>query len=173
MVLLEIKKYPDRVLKEKSVSVENIDGDLHRLIYDMIETMYAAHGIGLTANQVGILKRVCVIDTSIREEKRPLIVLINPELITKEGVQEGEEGCLSVPGYLTNIKRAEKVFVKGLDREGRPLEIDAAGFLARVLQHEIDHLNGLTIIDRISLIKREFFKKRYKKQLRMMSDSRR
>jgi len=173
MVSLEIKKYPDKVLKEKSVSVENIDGNLHRLIYDMIETMYAAQGIGLAANQVGVLKRVCVIDISIREEKRPLIVLLNPELITKEGVQEGEEGCLSVPGYLTNIKRAERVFVKGLDREGRPLEIDAAGFLARVLQHEIDHLNGLTIIDRISLIKREFFKKRYKKQLRMMSDSRR
>jgi peptide deformylase len=118
---------------------------------------------------VGVLKRLCVIDT--REEKSPLIILINPVILEKEGVEESEEGCLSVPGYLPVIKRAAKVSVKGLNREGKPVEIEATGLLARVLQHEIDHLDGLLIIDRISPIKREFFKKRYKKSLKVAASS--
>jgi peptide deformylase len=166
MALLEIKKYPEKILKEKTAFVENFDGDIQRLIDEMIETMYAAKGIGLAANQVGISKRLCVIDTSMREEKRPLIVLINPVIIGKEGKEEAEEGCLSIPGYLTTIKRSAKVCVKGLDREGKLLEIEATGLFSRVLQHEIDHLDGLLIIDRMSPIKREFFKKRYKKSLK-------
>jgi peptide deformylase len=167
MALLEIKKYPEKILKEKTAFIENFDGDIQRLIDEMIETMYAARGIGLAANQVGLSKRLCVIDTSMREEKRPLIVLINPAIIGKEGKEEAEEGCLSIPGYLTTIKRSAKVCVKGLDREGKPLEIEATGLLSRVLQHEIDHLDGLLIIDRMSPIKREFFKKRYKKSLKV------
>jgi peptide deformylase len=166
MALLEIKKYPEKILKEKTAFVENFDGDIQRLIDEMIETMYAAKGIGLAANQVGISKRLCVIDTSMREEKRPLIVLINPVIIGKEGKEEAEEGCLSIPGYLTTIKRSAKVCVKGLDREEKLLEIEATGLFSRVLQHEIDHLDGLLIIDRMSPIKREFFKKRYKKSLK-------
>lgn len=168
MALLEIKKYPDKILKEKTSLVKNLDGEIQRLIDDMIETMYATRGVGLAANQVGVPKRLCVIDTSAREEKRPLIVLINPILVGKEGVQESEEGCLSVPGFLTNVKRAGKVHVKAHDREGKPLEIEATGLLARVLQHEIDHLDGFLIIDRISPIKREFFKKRYRKFLKTL-----
>ena len=164
MALLEIKKYPEKILKEKTAYIESIDRDIQCLINDMIETMNAARGVGLAANQVGVLKRLCVIDT--REEKSPLVILINPVILEKEGVEESEEGCLSVPGYLPVIKRAAKVSVKGLNREGKPVEIEATGLLARVLQHEIDHLDGLLIIDRISPIKREFFKKRYKKSLK-------
>jgi peptide deformylase len=166
MALLEIKKYPDKVLKEKTVLINNIDGELQRLIDNMTETMYSVRGIGLAANQVGIPKRLCIADISLREEKSPLIVLINPIIISKEGKDEAEEGCLSLPGYLQTIKRATKVLVKALNREGKPIEIEATGLLARVFQHEIDHLDGLLIIDRISPIKREFFKRRYKKSLK-------
>jgi peptide deformylase len=169
MALLEIKKYPEKILKEKTAYIESIDRDIQCLINDMIETMNAARGVGLAANQVGVLKRLCVIDT--REEKSPLVILINPVILEKEGVEESEEGCLSVPGYLPVIKRAAKVSVKGLNREGKPVEIEATGLLARVLQHEIDHLDGLLIIDRISPIKREFFKKRYKKSLKAAASS--
>jgi peptide deformylase len=166
MALLEIKKYPEKILKKKAAYIENIDDAIQRLIDDMVETMYAARGVGLAANQVGVLKRLCVIDTSIRDGKSPLIVLINPVIFEKEGVEESEEGCLSVPGYIPMIKRAAKVSVKGLNREGKPIEIEATGILARALQHEIDHLDGLLIIDRVSPIKKEFFKKRFKKSLK-------
>jgi peptide deformylase len=163
MALLEIKKYPEKILKQKAVSVESIDAHTQHLIEEMLETMYSARGIGLAANQVGIPKRVCVIDVSLKEDKKPLIVLINPLIIEKEGTVEAEEGCLSIPGYMTAIKRAERVYIRGLNREGKPVEIEGAGLLARVLQHEIDHLDGLLIIDRMSPIKKEFFKRRYKK----------
>jgi len=165
MSLLDLKKYPEKILKQKTTSLEGIDNKVQHLIDDMIETMYAAKGIGLAANQVGISKRLCVIDVSAREEKKPLIVLINPMIIEKEGIVEAEEGCLSIPGYMINIKRAERVYVRGLNREGKNVEIEGTGLLARALQHEIDHLDGLLIIDRMSPIKREFFKRRYKKFL--------
>ncbi|MBI4683757.1 MAG: peptide deformylase [Nitrospirae bacterium] len=165
MAVLEIKKYPEKILKEKALPIEYIDGNIQRLMDDMIETMYALGGIGLAANQVGISKRICVIDISAIEEEMPLIVLVNPEIIEKKGSIESEEGCLSLPEYKTNVKRAEEVRVKGLDRKGMPIEIEGKGFLARALQHEIDHLDGLLLIDRISPIKREFFKKRYKKTM--------
>ncbi|MEW6417329.1 MAG: peptide deformylase [Nitrospirota bacterium] len=170
MAILEIKKYPEKILKQKTVFVNSIDVHTQHLIDDMIETMYAAKGIGLAANQVGISKRLCVIDVSVREEKSPLIVLINPLIIEKEGMFEAEEGCLSIPGYMTNIKRAERVYVRGLNREGKNIEIEGTGLLARALQHEIDHLDGLLIIDRMSPIKREFFKRRYKKFLKTATD---
>jgi peptide deformylase len=163
MPILEIRKYPEKILKEKVAPVESIDSHLQHLIDDMIETMHALRGLGLAANQVGISKRLSVIDTSIREEKRPIIVLINPVIIEKEGMIEAEEGCLSIPGYMTTIKRAERVYVRGLNREGKTIEIEGTGLLARALQHEIDHLDGLLFIDRMSPIKRQFFKRRYKK----------
>lgn len=166
MALLEIKRYPDKILKEKTTLIDNIDGTLQRLIDDMTETMYTVRGIGLAANQVGVLKRLCIVDTSIREEKSPLIVLINPFIIEREGKEEAEEGCLSLPGYLQSIKRSAKVIVKALNREGKPIVMEATGLLARVFQHEIDHLDGILIIDRISPIKREFFKRRYKKSIK-------
>jgi len=165
MAILEIKKYPEKILKQKAAYVENIDSDIQLLIDNMLETMYASKGVGLAANQVGVLKRVCTIDTSTKEEKRPPIVLINPAIVEIEGNQESEEGCLSIPGHILTIKRAMKVSAKGLSREGKTVEIEATGLLARALQHEIDHLDGLLIIDRISPIKRTFLKKRIKKSL--------
>jgi peptide deformylase len=171
MALLDIKKYPEKILRKKVPALENIDARIQNLIDDMIDTMYTAKGIGLAANQVGILKRLCVIDTSLKEEKNSLIILINPVIIEKEGTVEAEEGCLSIPGYTTTIKRSERVYVKGLNREGKTLEIEGIGLLARVFQHEIDHLDGLLIVDRMSPIKREFFKRRYKKSL-MKADNR-
>lgn len=169
MSLLDIKKYPEEVLREKALAVDKVDKEdrnLQRLIDDMIETMYAAAGIGLAAPQVGVGKRLIVIDIGDREEGRGLIVLVNPEIMLAEGLVESEEGCLSVPQYIANFKRAERVVVRGLDRDGKPVEIEADGLLARALQHEIDHLDGVLILDRISAIKREFYNKRYLKSLK-------
>ncbi len=164
MAVLEIRKYPEEILEKKAQLVENIDRDLQRLIDDMIETMYAAPGIGLAAPQVGVSKRLVVIDVSTKEEKHPLIVLINPEIVETDGLLDSEEGCLSVPGYTSTIKRAERIVVKGLDRNGKPVQIEGTELLARALQHEIDHLDGVLFVDRMSSIKREFFKKKYLKK---------
>ncbi|KPK00997.1 MAG: peptide deformylase [Nitrospira bacterium SG8_35_4] len=165
MAVLEIKKYPEKILREKTQTVSEFNQELQKLIDDMIETMYAAPGVGLAANQVGICKQVAVIDVSVgNAEKSSLIVIINPEIVHKEGEEASEEGCLSIPEYTTIVKRASKVRVKGLDREQQPLEIDAEGLLAKALQHEIDHLNGFLFIDRIGRIKKEFFKKRFARE---------
>jgi len=170
MAVLEIKKYPEKILKQKTSPLKNIDAAVQHLIDDMIETMCAARGVGLAANQVGALQKLCVIDLRSKETKMPLIVLINPLIVEKEGVVDAEEACLSVPGYMTTLKRAEKVLVRGIDREGREIEIEGEGLLARALQHEIDHLEGILFIDRLSPIKREFFKRRYKKFLLEKND---
>ncbi|MBZ0156083.1 MAG: peptide deformylase [Alphaproteobacteria bacterium] len=164
MAVLEIRKYPDEVLKKKALPLETINGETQRLIDDMVETMYAAPGIGLAAPQVGVSKRIIVIDVSSREEQMPLIVLINPEIEEAGGFVDSEEGCLSIPEFYSSVRRAERVVVKGLDREGKPVRIEACDLLARALQHEIDHLDGVLFVDRLSTIKREFFKKRYLKR---------
>jgi peptide deformylase len=164
MAVLRITKYPEEVLKQKTKPVSDFDSELQKLIDDMIETMYAAPGVGLAANQVGVSKQVTVIDISSREEKSSLIVLVNPEIVHMEGETSAEEGCLSIPEYTTIVKRAERVKVRYLDRKGDPVEIEADGLLARALQHEIDHLNGFLLIDRIGRIKREFFRKRYARE---------
>ncbi len=164
MSVREIKKYPDKVLREKTAPVDSFDKDLQKIIDDMIETMYAAPGVGLAANQVGVPRQLIIIDIGIREEQEALIVLANPEIVNVEGECSSEEGCLSLPDYTTMVKRAEKVRVRGLDRYGAPIEVEAQGLLAKALQHEIDHLNGLLLIDRIGRIKREFFHKRYARE---------
>jgi peptide deformylase len=164
MALLEIKKYPEKILTQKAEPVTTINGEVQKLIDDMTETMYAAPGIGLAAPQVGISKRIAVIDISPGESTFPLYVFINPVIISVEGLIEVEEGCLSIPEFTTKIGRAEKVLVSSLDREGKKIEMEAEGILAFALQHEIDHLEGTLLIDRISSLKREFFKKRYRKQ---------
>lgn len=166
MAVLEIRKYPEKILKQKTAPVLTIDGKTQMLIDDMVETMRSVCGVGLAANQVGISQKLCIIDLSLRENKAPLIVLINPVIVEREGIVEADEGCLSVPGYLTSIKRAEKVYVRGVNREGKDVGIEAEGLLARAIQHELDHLDGLLFIDRMSPIKREFFKRRYKKQMK-------
>ncbi len=168
MALREIRKYPDPVLRKKTERVEKIDGSIERLIEDMAETMHAAPGVGLAANQVGVSLQLAVIDVSTREEKEkgkrhPLIVLINPEILTQEGSIAEEEGCLSIPEYADKVKRAVKVKVRAQDRTGKVFELEAEGLLAKALQHEIDHLNGLLFVDRLSPLKKSIFKRRYKK----------
>lgn len=161
MALLRIRTYPDRVLREKARDVSNITGDLQHLIDDMVETMYAAPGVGLAAPQVGISQNLLVIDVNSREEKRhPLISLVNPVIMAAEGISEEEEGCLSLPDFKSMVERASMVFVKGFDREGKPVEIEANGLLAIALQHEIDHLRGKLILDKASPLKRSLYKKR-------------
>jgi len=164
MAVLDIKKYPAPVLKKKATAVSVFDEDLQKLIDDMVETMYAAPGVGLAAPQVGVSKRLAVIDISSRDDQHPLIVLINPCVLRTAGEVEFEEGCLSIPEYTAKVKRSESLVVRAHDRNGDEVEIEADGLLAIALQHEIDHLDGFLLIDRISPIKREFFKKRYKKK---------
>ncbi len=150
---------------QKAAPVEDFNDELQKLIDDMVETMYAAPGVGLAANQVGVPMQVTIIDASTDEEQVPLLVLINPEIIHTEGVIEMEEGCLSFPGYLTVVKRHALVRVKGLDREGKEIEVEGEGLMSRALQHELDHLNGVLLIDRIGRLKKEFFKKRFLKKM--------
>ncbi len=163
MAILEIRKYPDEVLKKRAAEIIDLDGHIQKLIDDMIETMYSAKGVGLAAPQVGVSQRLIVVDTSLREKDNSLIVLINPQIIAQEGEILSEEGCLSLPGFITRLKRSEKVLVKGIDRVGKEVLIEADGLLGRALQHEIDHLDGLLLIDRISPLKRELFRKKYQK----------
>ncbi len=165
MSVIKIHTYPDEILKRPADPLKDINGSVQTLIDDMIDTMYAAPGIGLAAPQVGRSDRLIVVDITNAEEKYPLIVLINPEIFEFEGKMDSEEGCLSVPGYISTIRRHEKVLVKGLDRNGKEIEIEATGLLSRVLQHELDHLEGVLFVDRLSKIKKEFFKKRYLKAL--------
>ncbi len=171
MALLEICKYPDPVLQIKADPVKGIDASLQRLIEDMTETMYQAPGIGLAATQVGKLIRVIVFDITPREEGRNPSFLINPEIIEAEGEQTLEEGCLSVPEYYSDVKRKAKVKVRGLDVKGKTVEICGEGVLATVLQHEIDHLDGILFIDRISALKRALYKKRVQKKLKNKSEA--
>lgn len=167
MAILEIKKYPERVLSKKADDIESIDAHLQHLIDDMVETMYAAPGIGLAAPQIGVSKRLAVIDISTKESPAPLIVIINPVITHMEGTIEFEEGCLSLPEYTTKIQRARKIMIRAFDRNGELLEIVDDGLLAIALQHELDHLDGVLLIDRISPLKREFFKKRHRKSVKL------
>lgn len=169
MAVLDIQTYPADVLKLKAKPIQNVDDDLQQLIDDMIETMHEARGIGLAAPQVGVSQRLVVLNLSSREEDMPILVLINPEIIEADGIVESEEGCLSIPECLMSIKRAEKVKVRAMDPAGKTIEIEAEGLLARALQHELDHLDGVVLFDRLSAIKREFFKKRYLKNLQKLS----
>ena len=167
MTRLEILTYPDKFLKQPTKPVENIDGTIQNLIDDMAFTMYKAPGVGLAAIQIGFDKSILVYDISPGEEKKSLQVLINPRIVNSEGSTISEnEGCLSVPDFRADVKRAVSILVEGFDREGKELQIEAEGILATVLQHEIDHLNGTLFIDHISPLKRTLYKKRIKKQLK-------
>jgi peptide deformylase len=163
---LDICTFPDPILREKAKSVENINGDIQELIDNMAATMYGAPGIGLAANQVGELKRVVVYDMTPRESGHNFSVLINPEIVEAEGSIVHEEACLSVVDFSAEVTRRSRIRVRGLDRNGKPVDIDAEGLLAICLQHEIDHLNGLLFIDHISTLKRTLYKKRLKKMLK-------
>lgn len=167
MSILDIFTYPDEFLRHPTQDIDNIDGNLQELIDDMAQTMYLAPGIGLAAIQVGIDKSLLIFDVAPTDEQRDLHVLINPEIVEKDGnVLSENEGCLSVPDFRASVKRAERVLVNAYNREGKSIRMEADGLLAIVLQHEIDHLNGTLFIDHISALKRELYKRRIKKQLR-------
>jgi len=167
MSKLRILTYPDTFLLKPTEPLKNIDGQVQQMIDAMAETMYSAPGIGLAAIQVGWDKSLLIYDIALRDNQRQLHVLINPRVIEREGEMISEnEGCLSVPDYRSDVKRAERILVEGVDREGNPLRLEADGLHAIVLQHEIDHLNGRLFIDRISSLKRELYKRRVKKAMR-------
>ena len=166
MPILNILTYPDKFLRQPAKPVKDIDGTTQKMIEDMSYTMYESKGVGLAAIQVGLDKSLILYDVSPSEGKRSLQVLINPRIIESNGrIISEKEGCLSVPDLRADVKRAESVLVEGFDRDGNPRRIDAEGHLAIVLQHEIDHLNGILFIDHISALKRELYKRRIKKRL--------
>jgi peptide deformylase len=146
----EILVFPDPFLARKAVPVAAVDDRIRALIRDMFETMYSAEGIGLAATQVGVGKRVIVLDVSPVDETIPPLAVVNPEIVSRSGSVTGVEGCLSVPGVQGEVCRAETVLVRGLDERGNPQRIQAAGILSRALQHEIDHLDGILFIERVS-----------------------
>ncbi len=165
MAILKILEFPDPRLRKKAVPVTEVDDGLRILIDNMIETMYAAPGIGLAATQVDVHRRVLVADVS--QEKDDPRVLINPEILEKDGVVVTEEGCLSVPGYFEEVERAEDIRVRYLDRDGNPVEEDATGLLSVCIQHEVDHLNGKLFVDYLSEAKRQRIRKKLEKDRRL------
>ena len=162
MALLQILEFPDPRLRTRAQPVTQVDASLRKLVEDMFETMYSAPGIGLAATQVNVPKRLLVIDISDRRDQ-PL-VLINPDVVAREGVEESEEGCLSVPGVFDKVTRAEKILVRALDRDGKPIELEADGLLAVCIQHEIDHLDGKLFVDYLSELKRTRIRKKLEKE---------
>ena len=166
MALLEIRRYPDAVLSTVASPVKNITGETAKYVADMIETMYAAPGVGLAAPQVGISQRVIVLDVDHETPRKQVFKLINPVISRAEGEVIWEEGCLSVVDFTAEVKRAAKVEVVAFDENQKEIRIDADGLLAVALQHEIDHLDGKLFIDRISRLKRDLYRRRRKKMLR-------
>jgi peptide deformylase len=164
MALLTILHHPDPRLRQKAKPVARFDAELQRLIDDMFETMYDAPGVGLAATQVGVAKRIAVMDCSRDEGRRDPIVMVNPEIIEQSEPAEVDEGCLSVPGMSETLKRYAKVRARALDRDGKPFEVEAEGLLAQCIQHEIDHLDGKLYIDRLSSLKRERLLKRMREE---------
>lgn len=161
MALLDILHYPDERLRNKAKPVAVVDDAIRRLLDDMFETMYHAPGIGLAAIQVNVAKRVIVVDVSA--EKNQPMCFINPEILAKDGVEQHEEGCLSVPGFYETVERAEHIKVRALDRDGNPFEIETGELLAICIQHEIDHLDGKLFVDYLSPLKRQRIKKKLEK----------
>ena len=165
MALRQILTEPNKILREKSLPVEKVDKDLQKLMDDMLETMYAAPGIGLAAIQVGVPKRVIVLDIEQKDEPKNPMFFVNPEIIKKsENNSTYEEGCLSVPGQFAEIDRPDKCHVKYLDYYGQPKEIKAEGMLATCIQHEMDHLEGILFIDYLSKLKKSMIIKKLSKQ---------
>lgn len=162
MAQLTILHFPDRRLRNKAQPVQTVTDDIRRLVDDMAETMYAAPGIGLAAIQVDVPLRVVVIDLS--ETRDQLQVFINPEIVSRDGEQTIEEGCLSVPGIYEPVTRPDHVKVRALDRDGKPFELEARDLLATCIQHEIDHLNGIVFVDHLSRLKQTRIKKKLDKQ---------
>jgi peptide deformylase len=162
MALLPILEFPDPRLRTRAQPVEQVDAEVRKLVDDLFETMYAAPGIGLAATQVNVHKRVLVIDIS--ENRKEPLALINPEILSREGIEETEEGCLSVPGIYDKVTRADRIRVRALDYDGKMIEFDADGLRAVCIQHEIDHLDGKLFVDYLSDLKRTRIRKKLEKE---------
>lgn len=162
---MQIKTYPDPVLRKVCEPLEDINDETVALCDSMVETMRLAHGAGLAANQVGISIQLCVLDPPGKKSEKP-IILINPVIVAQDMEEISEEGCLSFPKFFEFVKRAKKVLVKGINLKGEPFEMECDGFLARAVQHELDHLKGVLLIDRLSPVKKDLFKKKYMKDRR-------
>ena len=165
-MLRPILKYGDRALHEPAKLVEAITPEVERIVDDMVETMYAAPGVGLAAPQVGVPLRIFVVDVSVGRDPGGLLVMINPEFVERDGVQLEEEGCLSVPGFNATVMRPMRVVVKGLDRHGEEHQHEGNGLLARAFQHEMDHLDGALFVDRLRGIKRDLIVRKIHKLTR-------
>lgn len=170
MTRLTILEYPDPRLRTRAVPVDAVDGRLRDLIDDMLETMYAAKGIGLAATQVDVHRRLLVADVS--EAHNEPRVFINPEILSRDGAETSQEGCLSVPGYYDDVERAARVRVRALDRDGKTFESDLEGLLAVCLQHEIDHLDGKLFVDYLSEMKRQRVRKKIEKDRKLRAEER-
>jgi len=168
MALLSIRTYPDSALKEPAHPVANIDGTVAQLLDDMAATMYAAPGVGLAAPQVGVAQRVVVLDVRDDDEEpgRRLLKLVNPEIVERDGELVWEEGCLSVPGFTSDVRRARRVLVRAWTVDERQVEVEGEELLAVALQHEIDHLDGTLFLDRLSRLKRDLYRARQRKLAR-------
>jgi peptide deformylase len=162
-VLRALVRYGAQGLHAPAATVQEFDASLHALIDDMVETMYAAPGVGLAAPQIGVPLRVCVIDLSVGKRGGELVTLVNPEFIERDGMQLEEEGCLSLPGFSATVARPARAVVKAFDRNGQPRTIEGTGLLARALQHELDHLEGRLFLDRLRGIKRDMIVRKIKK----------
>lgn len=159
MALRPVRIFGDPVLRQKAQPVTEFDDTLRVLVQDMRETMTAYEGVGLAANQVGVVRRVLVVDVPMEDDQRARHVLINPVIGARSGSESGEEGCLSIPGVYDDVARSAKLVVTARDEHGRPIEIEAQGYLARAIQHEVDHLDGVLFVDRLSPLKRQFLKR--------------
>ena len=166
MALLPIKNCLDPVLRKQCQVIKNIDEELVTLSEDMIETTLAAPGVGLAANQIGIPWRLFVVNMGVETDKDNLITLINPEITAMDGNEMGEEGCLSIPDVIAEVNRATQIEVKAIDLNGNDIRFEAKGYLARALQHEMDHLNGVLFWDSLGKVKRDIMKRKFKKKLK-------
>ena len=159
MSVRPVRIYGDPVLRQRADEVTSFDEELRRLVADLHETMQAYRGIGLAANQVGVAQRVLVVDVPIDDETHAVHTLVNPSIASRSGSESNEEGCLSIPGIYEDVSRSLSVRVQAFDEHGQPLEFEAEGYLARAIQHEIDHLEGVLFVDRLSPLKRQFLRR--------------
>ena len=159
MTLRRVRYYGDPVLKQRARTITEFDASLAALAADMRETMKAYNGVGLAANQIGVLQRILVIDVPVPDAPRIVYTLVNPVIESREGSEKGEEGCLSIPGVWEEVTRANRIRVRAQDETGKPIAFEAEGYVARAIQHEVDHLDGILFVDRLSLLKRQFLRR--------------
>ena len=164
MAIRTILHYPDPRLRQKAQPVNQVTPEIQRLIEDMAETMYAAPGVGLAATQIGEAHRIFIVDIAAEDEPSNLMVFINPEIVKTDGTQTEPEGCLSFPGVTEDVKRAANVSIRAVDSKGKPFELEADGLLAVAVQHELDHLDGVLMIDRVGMLKKRIIQRKMQKR---------